>query len=49
MLDSMALNVVLSLVFIYSLYSLLVTTLNEIIASFLNLRAKTLERESNEC
>lgn len=44
MLDSIALNVVISLVFIYSLYSLLVTTLNEIIASFFNLRAKTLEK-----
>jgi hypothetical protein len=44
MLDSIALNIVISLVFIYSLYSLLVTTLNEIIASLLNLRAKTLEK-----
>ena len=44
MLDSIALNVIISLVFIYTLYSLLVTTLNEIIASFLNLRAKTLEK-----
>ena len=44
MSDSIALNVVISLVFIYSLYSLLVTTLNEIIASFFNLRAKTLEK-----
>ncbi|WP_310559701.1 hypothetical protein [Flavobacterium sp.] len=44
MFDSIALNVVISLVFIYSLYSLLVTTLNEIIASFFSLRAKTLEK-----
>lgn len=44
MFDSLALNVVISLVFIYSLYSLLVTTLNEIIASFFSLRAKTLEK-----
>ncbi len=44
MFDSVALNVVISLVFIYSLYSLLVTTLNEGIASFFNLRAKTLEK-----
>jgi len=44
MFDSIALNVVISLVFIYLLYSLLVTTLNEGIASFFNLRAKTLEK-----
>ncbi|MFY7937196.1 MAG: hypothetical protein ACOVOQ_07460 [Flavobacterium sp.] len=44
MLDSIALNIVISLVFIYTLYSLLVTTLNEMIASFFNLRAKTLEK-----
>lgn len=44
MFDSIALNVVISLVFIYSLYSLLVTTLNEIIASFFKLRSKTLEK-----
>lgn len=43
-MDSVALNVVISLVFIYSLYSLLVTTLNEGIASLFNLRAKTLEK-----
>lgn len=44
MFDSIAFNVVISLVFIYSLYSLLVTTLNEIIASFFKLRSKTLEK-----
>src|SRR5436190_5296808 len=44
MTDSLALNVVISLVFIYLLYSLLVTTINEIIASSIKLRAKTLEK-----
>lgn len=44
MLDSVALNVIISLVFIYSLYSLLITTLNEGIAAIFNLRAKTLEK-----
>jgi hypothetical protein len=44
MLDSIALNVIISLVFIYSLYSLLITTLNEGIAAIFNLRAKTLEK-----
>lgn len=44
MLDSIALNVVISLVFIYLLYSLLVTTIHELLASFLKLRAKTLEK-----
>jgi hypothetical protein len=44
MLDSIALNVVISLVFIYLLYSLLVTTINEGIASLFKLRAKTLEK-----
>jgi hypothetical protein len=44
MFNSTAINVVIGLVFIYSLYSLLVTTLNEIAASFFNLRAKTLEK-----
>lgn len=44
MFEVIALNVVISLVFIYSLYSLLVTTLNEGIASVFNLRSKTLEK-----
>jgi Ca2+/Na+ antiporter len=44
MFDSVVLNMVISLVFIYSLYSLLVTTINEIAASFFSLRAKTLEK-----
>ncbi len=43
MMDSVALNVVLSLVFIFLLYSLLVTIVNEIIASMLRLRSKTLQ------
>jgi hypothetical protein len=44
MINSVALNVVISLVFIFLPYSLLVTTINEIIASVLKLRAKTLEK-----
>lgn len=44
MINSVALNVVISLVFIYLLYSLLVTTINEGIASVLRLRSKTLEK-----
>jgi hypothetical protein len=44
MLDSAALNVVISLVFIYLLYSLLVTIINEIIASLFRLRSKTLQK-----
>jgi hypothetical protein len=44
MIDSVAINVVISLVFIYLLYSLLVTTINEGIASIFKLRAKTLKK-----
>jgi hypothetical protein len=44
MMDSIALNVVISLVFIYLLYSLLVTTINEGIAAVFRLRARTLEK-----
>lgn len=44
MTDSVALNVVVSLVFIFLLYSLLVTIVNEIIASLFRLRSKTLQK-----
>ena len=44
MFNSIALNVVISLVFIFLLYSLLATTINEGIAAMFNLRAKKLEK-----
>jgi hypothetical protein len=44
MTGNVALDVVISLVFIYLLYSLLATTINEAIASIFNLRAKKLEK-----
>ncbi len=44
MFNSVALDVVIGLVFIYLLYSLLATTINEAIASMFNLRAKKLEK-----
>ncbi|RYE51215.1 MAG: hypothetical protein EOP48_18535 [Sphingobacteriales bacterium] len=44
MFNSATIDIVLSLVFVYFLYSLLITTINEIIASTLDLRAKTLAR-----
>jgi len=44
MFNSVALNVVIGLVFIFLLYSLLATTINEGIASVLNLRAQKLEK-----
>lgn len=44
MFDSVALDVVIGLVFIFLMYSLLATTINEGIASVLNLRAKKLEQ-----
>ena len=44
MFNSVALDVVTGLVFIYLLYSLLTTTINEAIASTLNLRAQKLEK-----
>ena len=43
MFNSVALNVVIGLVFIYLLYSLLATVLAETIATFLNLRARNLK------
>ncbi len=43
MLDNVALNVVIGLVFIYLLYSLLATVLSEIIATKLGLRARNLK------
>jgi rubrerythrin len=42
MFNSVTIDVVISLVFVYVLYSLLITTINEIIASALDLRARTL-------
>jgi hypothetical protein len=42
MLDNIALNVVIGLVFIYLLYSLLITILGEVFTSLLSLRAKVL-------
>jgi hypothetical protein len=44
MLNSVVLDVVISLVFIYLLYSLLVTTIQEIIATRFGFRAKILQR-----
>jgi len=44
MFNSVALNVVIGLVFIFLLYSLLATTINEAIAATFNLRAKKLEK-----
>jgi len=44
MFNSVALDVVIGLVFIYLLYSLLATTINEAIAATFNLRAKKLEK-----
>lgn len=44
MLDSVALDVVIGLVFIFLMYSLLATTINEGVASVLNLRGKKLEQ-----
>ncbi len=44
MFNSVALDVVISLVFIYLLYSLLATTVLELIASGFRFRAKILER-----
>jgi len=44
MFNSVALDVVISLVFIYLLYSLLVTTIQEIIATSFGFRAKILQR-----
>ena len=43
MLDNVALNVVIGLVFIYLLYSLFATVLSEIIATKLGLRARNLK------
>ena len=43
MLDNVALNVVIGLVFIYLLYSLLASVLSEIIATYLGLRARNLK------
>lgn len=43
MLDNVALNVVIGLVFIYLLYSLLATVLSEIIATGIGLRARNLK------
>ena len=43
MLDNIALNVVIGLVFIYLLYSLLASVLSEIIATYLGLRARNLK------
>jgi hypothetical protein len=43
MFDSVALNVVIGLVFIYLLYSLLATTINEALAATFSLRAKKLQ------
>jgi hypothetical protein len=43
MFNSVALDVVIGLVFIYLLYSLLVTVLSELVAIVLNLRAKNLK------
>lgn len=44
MFNSVALDVVIGLIFIYLLYSLLATTISEIIATGLGLRAKNLKR-----
>lgn len=44
MFDSVALNVVIGLIFIYLLYSLLATVLSEMIASVLGLRARNLKQ-----
>ena len=44
MFNSVVLDIVIGLVFIYLLYSLLVTIIQEIIASFFGFRAKILER-----
>ena len=44
MLDSVVLDIVIGLVFIYLLYSLLATIIQEIIASYFGFRAKILER-----
>src|SRR5688572_2744548 len=44
MTGSVALDVVIGLVFVYSLYSLLTTTLVEMIASVIRLRSTFLER-----
>jgi hypothetical protein len=44
MFNTVVLDVVVGLVFVYLLYSLLATTLQEIIASAFNFRAKVLER-----
>jgi len=44
MIGSVALDVVIGLVFIYTLYSLLTTTIVELIASYLQLRARNLVR-----
>lgn len=44
MLNSVVLNVVIDLVFIYLLYSLLITTIQEIIATRFGFRAKILQR-----
>ena len=42
MFDNVAFEVVIGLVFIYLLYSLLVTILGEIISTFLGIRARLL-------
>jgi hypothetical protein len=44
MLNSVVLDIVIGLIFIYLLYSLLATIIQEIIASFFGFRAKILER-----
>jgi len=44
MLNSVVLNIVIDLIFIYLLYSLLVTTIQEIIATRFGFRAKILQR-----
>lgn len=47
MFDSVVLNVVIGLIFIYLLYSLLATVLSEIIATYLALRARNLKEAVN--
>src|SRR5688572_33116628 len=47
MLDNVALNVVIGLVFVYLLYSLFATVVSEIIATQLGLRARNLREAIN--
>ena len=42
MFDNVVLQVMIGLVFIYSLYSLFTTIINELLASLFSLRARTL-------